>query len=115
MRKQSLSWEPIAASQPSNPAFRRWKPAQHRTHAGRPGRLATGHNIRDASGDRGRNDHSQGGLDMADKVCLVCNKAIAEGKDMKWNHEGKWLVFDDMGCRNRFIGNPKKYLDAASA
>lgn len=52
---------------------------------------------------------------MADKVCMVCNKVVGDGKEMKWNHEGKWLVFDDMGCRNRFIGNPKKFLDAAAA
>ncbi len=66
-------------------------------------------------GERAHARNSMEGFDMADKVCMVCNKVIAEGKDMKWNHEGKWLVFDDMGCRNRFIGNPKKYLDAAAA
>ena len=50
---------------------------------------------------------------MADQVCLVCGKSFGDDRAMKWNHEGKWLVFDDMGCRNKFIGNPKKYLEEA--
>lgn len=51
---------------------------------------------------------------MADQVCLVCGKSFGDDKAMKWNHEGKWLAFDDLGCRNKFIGNPKKYLEAAA-
>ena len=48
-------------------------------------------------------------------TCLVCGKSFDEEKALKWNHEGGWLKFDDMGCRNKFIGNPKKYLEAAEA
>ena len=80
-------------------------------HRLRQGGVATGNNIRDASEAR-RGAEQQMEDSMADKTCLVCTKVIADGKEMKWNHEGKWLVFDDMGCRNRFIGNPKKYLEA---
>ena len=50
---------------------------------------------------------------MAEATCMVCGKAFDPEKGMKWNHEGKWLYFNDMGCRNRFIGNPKKYLEPA--
>ena len=48
---------------------------------------------------------------MAEQTCLVCGKTFGDDKAMKWNHAGQWLVFDDMGCRNRFIGNPSKYLE----
>ena len=40
---------------------------------------------------------------MADQVCMVCGKPITEDNEMKWNHDGEWLAFDDMGCRNKFI------------
>lgn len=49
---------------------------------------------------------------MADQTCMVCSKPIEAGKEMKWNFNGTWYVFNDMGCRNRFIGNPTKYIEA---
>ena len=52
---------------------------------------------------------------MAQRTCMVCGKTFDEEKGMKWNHEGTWYMLDDMGCRNRFIGNPKKYLEAPAA
>lgn len=52
---------------------------------------------------------------MADQTCMVCNKGFSTDNGMKWNHDGKWYVFDDLGCRNRFIANPAKYLEASAA
>ena len=52
---------------------------------------------------------------MADRVCMICGKPINDYNEMKWFHENEWLAFDDMGCRNKFIGNPKKYLEAEKA
>ena len=52
---------------------------------------------------------------MASETCMVCNKGFEKENGMKWNHDGKWYVFDDMGCRNRFIASPAKYLEAAAA
>lgn len=49
---------------------------------------------------------------MAEQQCMVCGKDFDADKGLKWNHNGKWYVFNDMGCRNRFIGNPDKYLEA---
>lgn len=52
---------------------------------------------------------------MAETTCMVCGKAFDGDQGLKWNHDGKWYVFNDMGCRNRFIGNPAKYLEQAAA
>lgn len=52
---------------------------------------------------------------MASQNCMVCSKAFETDNGMKWNHDGKWYMFDDMGCRNRFISNPAKYLESAAA
>ncbi len=51
---------------------------------------------------------------MAEQTCIVCGKTFDDENGMRWMHDGSWLVFDDMGCRNRFIGNPEKYLSEAS-
>jgi len=50
--------------------------------------------------------------------CIVCNKDFdetAEDAGFKFNWDGKWYNFDDIGCRNRFIGDPAKYLNPESA
>jgi YHS domain-containing protein len=52
---------------------------------------------------------------MADQTCMVCGKEFGAEQAMKWMHDGKWYAFDDLGCRNRFIGNPDKFLQAASS
>lgn len=52
-------------------------------------------------------------------ACIVCGKPVDEGDDQKnfrWHHtDGKWYRFDDIGCRNRFIGNAEHYLNPESA
>lgn len=52
---------------------------------------------------------------MAEQTCMVCEKSFDADKGLKWSHDGKWYMFNDMGCRNRFIGNPEKYLKAPAA
>lgn len=52
---------------------------------------------------------------MAEQTCMVCGKAFDSANGMKWMHNGAWYVFNDLGCRNRFIGNPAKYLEAQAA
>jgi len=52
---------------------------------------------------------------MADQTCMVCGKAFDAEQGMKWNHAGTWYVFNDLGCRNRFIGNPDKFIQAAAS
>jgi hypothetical protein len=50
--------------------------------------------------------------------CLVCDKPVNEddSKNFRWHHtDGKWYRFNDIGCRNKFIGNPEKYLQAQTA
>ena len=49
------------------------------------------------------------------RTCPVCGKAITPELEKKWNQDGSWIYFDDMGCRNRFIGNPEKYGAGAGA
>jgi len=46
-------------------------------------------------------------------TCIVCNKEFETGQnDFRWHHtDGKWYSFDDIGCRNRFIGDPKRFLE----
>ncbi len=51
---------------------------------------------------------------MAEQACMVCGKDFVTETGMKWHHAGTWYVFHDLGCRNRFIGNPEKYLEPAS-
>jgi len=36
----------------------------------------------------------------------------SDAKDFRQNFGGKWYRFDDMGCRNRFLGNPEKFVNA---
>ena len=47
--------------------------------------------------------------------CIVCGNAVDESDDTKnfrWHHtDSQWYRFDDIGCRNKFIGNPEKYLN----
>jgi Cu+-exporting ATPase len=53
---------------------------------------------------------------MADATCIVCGKSFdAEKVDYKIQHGGNWYHFNDLGCRNRFLGNPKKYLEPAES
>ena len=56
---------------------------------------------------------------MAEQTCLVCGTSFDPDTDVKggfkWMHEGGWYTFDDIGCRNKFIGTPKKYLEEAPA
>lgn len=56
---------------------------------------------------------------MAETTCLVCGKRFDPETDAKGGfkifHETGWKVFDDIGCRNSFIGSPEKYLEPKSA
>ena len=56
---------------------------------------------------------------MAEQTCLVCGTNFDPDTDskggFKWMHEGGWYTFDDIGCRAKFIGTPKKYLEEAAA
>ncbi len=56
---------------------------------------------------------------MAEQTCLVCGTNFDPDTDVKggfkWMHDGGWYTFDDIGCRNKFIGTPKKYLEGAPA
>ena len=52
---------------------------------------------------------------MADQTCLVCGKSFTAEQALRWNHEGDWFAFDDLGCRNSFIGKPEKYLKPEKA
>ena len=37
---------------------------------------------------------------------------MTTSSNYRWHHtDGKWYRFDDIGCRNKFIGNPDKYLE----
>lgn len=50
---------------------------------------------------------------MAALTCIVCGKSFEQddAKDFRQNFDGKWYRFDDMGCRNRFLGNPQKFVN----
>lgn len=51
-------------------------------------------------------------------VCIVCDTEFddqAEETSFKFNHNGKWYKFNDIGCRNRFIGDPSKFLNPETA
>lgn len=53
---------------------------------------------------------------MAD--CPVCGVVVTDddSSNFRWFHsDGKWYRFEDIGCRNKFIGNPEKYLDPEAA
>lgn len=53
---------------------------------------------------------------MAD--CIVCGVEVTDDdtNNFRWFHsDGKWYRFEDIGCRNRFIGNPEKYLNPEEA
>ena len=49
--------------------------------------------------------------------CIVCGKEFDESgpEAFRQSHEGKWYRFNDIGCRNRFLGNPEKYLNPQAA
>ena len=50
--------------------------------------------------------------DMAQRTCIVTGKTFDdETSGYKWNYEGKWFYFADIAARNRFIGNPKQFLE----
>ena len=49
---------------------------------------------------------------MAD--CLVCGRAVPDDDQLsyRWHHtDGKWRRFEDIGCRNKFIGNADRRLN----
>jgi hypothetical protein len=52
---------------------------------------------------------------MPETTCLVCGKNFDPDTDskggFKWMQDGSWYTFDDIACRNKFIGTPKKYLE----
>lgn len=50
---------------------------------------------------------------MAALTCIVCGKSFEQddARDFRQNFDGKWYRFDDMGCRNRFLGNPQKFVN----
>ncbi len=53
---------------------------------------------------------------MAD--CIVCGTEVTDddSSNFRWFHsDGKWYRFNDIGCRNRFIGNPERYLNPEEA
>ena len=53
---------------------------------------------------------------MAD--CMVCGDPVSDddASNFRWYHtDGKWYRFNDIGCRNKFIGNPEKYLNPEAA
>ena len=52
---------------------------------------------------------------MAEQTCIVCGKSFDDENGMRWNHEGAWYFFDDLGCRVRFIGDPQKFLEPEKA
>ena len=57
---------------------------------------------------------------MADVTCMVCGTVFDPATDpkggFKWMHsDNNWYTFNDIACRNKFIGNPKKYLETAPA
>ncbi len=52
---------------------------------------------------------------MAEHTCMVCGKSFDYEDSMRWNHDGAWYRFDDLRCRNKFIGNPQKYLQREQA
>ncbi len=55
---------------------------------------------------------------MPETTCLVCGTVFDPATDpkggFKWMHDGSWYTFNDISCRNKFIGNPKKYLEPAT-
>ncbi len=51
---------------------------------------------------------------MATRTDVVSGKTFDDEKGgFKIMHEGTWYYFTDIGNRNRFIGNPAKYLSPA--
>ena len=62
-----------------------------------------------------RADIGNEGRKMAQRTCIVTGKTFDdETSGYKWTYEGKWYYFADMGSRNRFMGNPKAFLEAAT-
>ena len=53
---------------------------------------------------------------MAMRTCIVTGETFDDEKTgYKWNHDGTWYYFTDIGARNKFIGNPQKFIDEAAA
>jgi YHS domain-containing protein len=53
--------------------------------------------------------------EMAQRTCIVTGKTFDdEASGYKWTYEGKWYYFADMAARNRFMGNPKQFLEGAA-
>jgi YHS domain-containing protein len=51
---------------------------------------------------------------MAMRTDIVSGKTFDDEKSgFKFMHEGTWYYFADISNRNRFIGNPQKYLAPA--
>ena len=51
---------------------------------------------------------------MAQQTCLVTGKTFDDEKSgYKWQHNGQWYYFADIAARNKFIGNPDKYIAEA--
>jgi len=47
---------------------------------------------------------------MGEQTCMVCGKSFNEEDSTRWNHDGAWYRFDNLGFRIKFIGNQQKYL-----
>ena len=50
--------------------------------------------------------------------CIVCGAEVTDddSSNFRWFHsDGNWYRFDDIGCRNRFIGDPERYLNPEEA
>ena len=53
---------------------------------------------------------------MAMRTCAITGKEFDDEKSgYKWNYEGKWYYFADIAARNKFIGDPKKHIEAATS
>ena len=44
--------------------------------------------------------------------CVVCKTPLA-GNPIRLRYEGRYYVFDRLGCKMTFAENPDRWLDAA--
>lgn len=63
---------------------------------------------------RGDNRHSHAGS-AAELRDPVCGMTVSQDSPHFAVHEGERHVFCSGGCRTKFLGNPQRYLSAASA
>ncbi len=53
---------------------------------------------------------------MVERVCFISGRTFDDEKEgYKFNFEGTWYYFRDISDRNRFLGNPKKYIEEKAA